>query len=130
MRKSLFTIFFILLLDPSLCLGEWIRLFSINKGDLYLETASIKRNGENIFFSQLVNYRRPESNGILSYKIHSQIDCTNLKTKDLNYETFKQKMGRGKNFYNGTPNRNWKGSKPGSSIYFLNEVLCDRVSQK
>ena len=130
MRKSLFAILFIFFSTQSLCFGEWFRLFTINKGDLYLETTSIKREGENVFFSQLVNYRRPQSNGMLSLKIYSQIDCTNLKTRDLNYKTFKKSMGEGNDFYNGTPNKSWKNSKPGSSVYFLNEVLCDRVIKK
>ena len=69
MRKSLFAILFIFFSTPSLCFGEWFRLFTINKGDLYLETTSIKREGENVLFSQLVNYRRPQSNGMLSLKI-------------------------------------------------------------
>ena len=36
-------------------------------------------------------------------------------------------MGVGKNFYTGKPKRNWKETKKGTSVYFLNEILCDRV---
>jgi hypothetical protein len=36
-------------------------------------------------------------------------------------------MGKGKNFYSKKPKKNWKIAKKGTSVYFLNEVLCDRV---
>ena len=43
------------------------------------------------------------------------------------FYTYKEKMGKGKNFYSKKPKKNWKIAKKGTSVYFLNEVLCDRV---
>jgi len=130
MRKLFSIIFFTFLFTPLFCFSEWFRLFTIDAGDLYLETNSIKRVGNKVFFSQLVNYRKKQSNRMLSFKINSEIDCSNLKIRDLNYETFKEKMGKGTNFYKGKPNKNWKISKSGSSVHFLNKILCDRVVRK
>ena len=64
---------------------------------------------------------------MLSLKTISEINCKNLSIRDLEFFTFKEKMGVGKNFYTGKPKRNWKETKKGTSVYFLNEILCDRV---
>ena len=126
MKKSLKFLFFILIF-PSLGHSAWFKLFSTQTADLYLDTSSIKRENNNIFFSQLVNYKTKQSNGMLSLKTLSEVDCRNLSIRDVGYFTYKEKMGKGKNTYNGKPKKNWKVTKKGTSVYFLNEILCDRI---
>ena len=53
--------------------AAWFKLFSISSGDLYLETDSIKRNNNQILFSQLVNYKTKQPNGMLSLKVLSKL---------------------------------------------------------
>ena len=103
------------------------KLFSISSGDLYIETDSIERSNNKILFAQLVNYKTKQPNGMLSLKVFSEIDCSNLKIRDLDYETYGKNMGNGQNFYKGKPNKKWKSPKEGTSIHFLNKVLCDRI---
>ena len=78
----------------------------------------------------MVNYREKKSNGILSFKTFSELDCKNLKIRDLNYELFNKRMGKGKNLYNGKPSKKWKKYKEGTSANFLNRILCDRVHER
>ena len=68
-----------------------------------------------------------QKNGMLSLKTTSEIDCKNLKIRDNEYFAFKERMGKGENFYSKKHKGNWKSSKKGTSVYFLNQVLCDRV---
>ena len=63
---------------------------------------------------------------MLSLKTFSEVDCRNLKVRDVEYFTYKKKMGKGENFYNGKPKK-MENYKKGTSVFFLNEVLCDRV---
>ena len=128
MFKKNILFFFLFLLTPFFCNSEWFKLFTISKGDLYLETNSITRTGNSVFFSQLVDYKKVQPNGMLSFKVYSEINCKSLQIRDLNYETYKNHMGIGNNFYKGKPNKRWKRSDPGSSVHFLNKILCDRVS--
>ena len=127
MKKSLIIFFVSSLIFPSLVHSAWFKLFSTQTADLYLDTSSIKREKTSIFFSQLVNYKVKQKNGMLSLKTISEINCKNLSIRDLEFFTFKEKMGVGKNFYTGKPKRNCKETKKGTSVYFLNEILCDRV---
>ena len=127
MKKNLIFISLIFFIMPSLAFPAWFKLFSTQTADLFLDTKSIIRVGQSITFSQLVNYKSRQKNGMFSLKTTSEIDCKNLKTRDNEYFAFKQKMGLGENFYKGKPKRNWKSSKQGTSIYFLNKILCDRV---
>ena len=128
MKKYILLCF--ILFGPSFLLADWFQIFSINKGDLFIDTESIKKNGNKVIFDQLVNYKRSQKNGMLSLKTITEINCLNLQTRDLNYGIYKKKMGLGKNFYTGRPKKKWKNSKQGTSAHFLNKVLCDRVIAK
>ena len=127
MKKNLIIISFILIIVPSLADAAWFKLFSTQTADLFLDTKSIVRIDQRIIFSQLVNYKSRQKNGMLSLKTTSEIDCKNLKIRDNEYFAFKQGMGKGENFYSKKQKGNWKISKKGTSVYFLNQVLCDRV---
>tara|TARA_Y100000589_G_C26714383_1_gene451121 strand:+ start:153 stop:542 length:390 start_codon:yes stop_codon:yes gene_type:complete len=125
-----FLVFFTLIISPNLGNSAWFKLFEISSGDLYIDTDSIVRDNNTIYFNQLVNYKNKQKNGMLSLKVFSEIDCTTLKIRDLDYEIFSSAMGGGEDFYNGKPKKKWKKPESGSSVHFLNKILCDRVSSK
>ena len=104
------------------------KLFSISSGDLYLETDSIERNNNKILFAQLVNYKTKQPNGMLSLKVLSEINCKNLSIRELKYMAFRKNMGLGEMFFEKEGKKSWKTPKKGSSPFFVNEILCDRVS--
>ena len=104
------------------------KLFSISSGDLYIETDSIERSNNKILFAQLVNYKTRQPNGMLSLKVLSEINCKNLSIRELKYMAFKKNMGLGEMFFEKEVKKSWKTPKKGSSPFFVNEILCDRVS--
>ena len=104
------------------------KLFSISSGDLYIETDSIERSNNKILFAQLVNYKTRQPNGMLSLKVLSEINCKNLSIRELKYMAFKKNMGLGEMFFEKEGKKSWKTPKKGSSPFFVNEILCDRVS--
>ena len=108
--------------------AAWFKLFSISSGDLYLETDSIERNSNKILFTQLVNYKKTQPNGMLSLKVLSEINCKNLSIRELKYMAFSKNMGLGEKFYEKEGEKSWKSPKKGSSPFFVNEILCDRIS--
>ncbi len=125
-----YILFYFIFFSPSYLLADWFQIFSVDKGDLFIDTESIKKNNNKVIFDQLVNYKKSQKNGMLSLKTITEINCQNLQTRDLNYEIYKKRMGLGKNFYTGKPKKKWKNSKQGTSAQFLNKVLCDRVIPK
>ena len=104
------------------------KLFSISSRDLYIETDSIERSNNKILFAQLVNYKTRQPNGMLSLKVLSEINCKNLSIRELKYMAFKKNMGLGEMFFEKEGKKLWKTPKKGSSPFFVNEILCDRVS--
>ena len=126
MRK-IFVLAFLFFIAPNTVFSAWFKVFAINSGDLFIDTDSIVRDENTIYFNQLVNYKNKQPNGMLSLKVFSEIDCSNLKIRDLDYETYGKTMGNGQNFYKGKPNKKWKSPKEGTSIHFLNKVLCGRI---
>ena len=127
MKKLIVFFFLVCFLNPMFLNAEWIKLFTIREGDLFLDSSSIIRNKNRIFYSQLVNYNKKKSNNVFSFISHSELDCRNLMMRDLNYELYRKKMGQGKNFYTGKPSKKWKKFKNGTSAHLLNKLLCDRV---
>ena len=50
MKKSLILFLLTILTFPSLGFSAWFKLFSTQSADLYLDTSSIKRENNSIFF--------------------------------------------------------------------------------
>ena len=118
-------IFFLISINSHAAL---FKLFSIGSGDLFIETDSIERSNNKILFAQLVNYKKRQPNGMLSLKVLSEINCKNLSIRELKYMAFKKNMGLGEMFFEKEGKNSWKTPKKGSSPFFVNEILCDRVS--
>ena len=127
MNFRFWIIFIMITISPLETKAEWVRVFSIDIGDLFIDSSSVKRDGNSIFYNQLVNYRTQQSNGALSFVTNSEVNCSSLSIRALNYQLYKKKMAKGKNFYNGKPSKKWKTYKPGTSAYLINKLLCERV---
>jgi hypothetical protein len=65
---------------------------------------------------------------MLSLKVLSEINCKNLSIRELKYMAYNKNMGLGKMFFEKEDKKSWKTPKKGSSSFFVNEILCDRVS--
>ena len=99
MKKSLIIFFVSSLIFPSLVHSAWFKLFSTQTADLYLDTSSIKREKTSIFFSQLVNYKVKQKNGMLSLKTISEINCNDLSIRDLDFLRSTKKWEKEKFLY-------------------------------
>lgn len=127
MNQKKLIIFFSIFFFPFICNSDWIKIFTTNHGDLFIQSNSIKRDKNKIFYDQLVNYSSQQKNGSRSFITTSEVDCNSLKVRDINYKLFKKQMGMGENFYRGKPSKKWKKYKEGSSAQLINKLLCDRV---
>ena len=58
MKKLIVLFFLVCFLNPMSSNAEWIKLFTISEGDLFLDSSSIIRKKNRIFYSQLVNYNK------------------------------------------------------------------------
>ena len=99
--QKLFILSLLIFFTPGLGHSAWFKVFAINSGDLFIDTDSIVRDDNTIYFNQLVNYKSKQPNGMLSFKVFSEVNCSSLKIRDLDYETYEKSMGNGENFYKG-----------------------------
>ena len=60
-NKNIFFILLVLII-PNLSAADWFQIFSTNSGDLFIDTESIKREKNRVFFQQLVNYKQKQPN--------------------------------------------------------------------
>ena len=68
MRK-IFVLAFLFFIAPNTVFSAWFKVFAINSGDLFIDTDSIVRDENTIYFNQLVNYKTKQPNGMLSLKV-------------------------------------------------------------
>ena len=49
----------------------------------------------------------------------SEVDCRNLSIRDIGYFTYKKKMGKGNNFYNGKPKKKLENLQKKVQVYIF-----------
>ena len=96
MKNSFLIIISVLI--PLNCFAAWFKLFSITNADLFIDTKSISRDQNKIFFSQLVNYKKKQPNGMLSLEVYSEVNCNNLSIREFNFKAYTKSMAMGENF--------------------------------
>lgn len=127
MKKIFLIITFFVI--PASCFASWFKLFSTSTANLYIDTKSINKKKNKITFLQLVDYNSKQANGMLSLKVFSEINCKDLSIKEISYEAYSGKMAMGKNLLNKKSKKSWKYPKKGTSAFFVNEILCDRIKK-
>ena len=115
MLNKLVYSFLLFFLIPFVCNADWIKIFTISKGDLFIQSSSIKRDNNRIFYNQLVNYKLKQKNGSRSFITKSEVDCNSLRVRDVNYQLFKQQMGN----YVVMDAINQEYSKSNHSLYYI-----------
>ena len=66
---------------------------------------------------------------MLSLKVFSEINGKDLSIKEISYVAYSGKMAMGKNLLNKKSKKSWKYPKKGTSAFFVNEILCDRIKK-
>jgi len=114
--------------------AEW-KLISENSErgiEFYIDTSSIKKNGQYVYFWKITNRLKPNQFGDLSNKNLYELDCSiPRKTKDLYIAYFTGPMGTGKQAGENTKEfldtKGWNYIKPGSMLEPLAEYACNNA---
>lgn len=96
--KTLF--FLVALLAPAIAQGEWVKLTSASGGEatVYVDPATIKRDGHVVGFSTLVDYatvRTLSGEPFQSATMQNEIDCAGRMNRTLSVSSHSEAMAGG-----------------------------------
>lgn len=120
----------LLLLNTVPSHAEWTWIDKGKPGmTIYVNSDTIRRNGNLAKMWELFDFETAEQMaGIphLSFKTHSEYDCTEGRTRWLGSTFFSGNMGYGKVVYSNYAQEKWKAVPPESVYYDLWTYACSK----
>ena len=127
--KQLLLITF-LVLSSSPAYAEWILIDNGKPGmTIYVNPDTIHRTGDRVKMWELFDFKKPEKMAgepHLSFKMHSEYDCTKEGKREGKVTFFSGNMGRGKVVYRNSAEHEWEPVPPGSVNHDLWEFACGK----
>jgi len=97
----------VLLTFSNTAMAEWIRIHSGNEFDTYIDTTSIRKNGNRVKMWTLTDYKKKQNTGsgyYFSKKAQYEFDCQDETQRVASVADYSGKMGQGKLVSSFTPN--------------------------
>jgi hypothetical protein len=113
MKKNIFLLFLITV--PSAYADNWVKHNTSSKATFYIETETIRKDGDYIYFWNMVDLLDPlDESGYLSIKSYEKVDCDMFKYQRLAYVFYSENMGTGTSDYEDSNDKSWKYAVPGT----------------
>jgi len=125
--KILIISIFLYIFSIANCFADfnWKKIGSNIKGNVfYVDTSSLKKVGNNVFYFVMNDYAKPSKYGDLSSKIYMEVNCINLDHRYLKDFYYLEPMG------NGEPSTildevgKWEITKKGSIGESIRKFAC------
>jgi hypothetical protein len=128
MKKFLFLV---ALLAPAIAQAEWVKLTSASAGEvtIYVDPATIKRDGNVAEFSTLVDYatvRTLSGEPFQSATVQNEIDCAGKKIRTLAVSSHSEAMAGGHVVSTSTGYEPWTRIAPKTIVFAAFEFVCKK----
>jgi hypothetical protein len=104
--------------------AEWVKMGETDEGSLYIDAASVLRDGQLRQVLELMDLKQRDEGGELSRRIRVQCDCALGLTKVLSISTHVEAMGTGKALVAVAREGLWKEVPPGTAYETSFKLLC------
>ena len=126
---KIFKIFLILNIFFTLnCFADfnWKKIGSnINGNVFYVDTSSLKRVGNNVFYFVMNDYVKPNEFGDLSNRIYMEVNCINLDYRFLKDFYYQEPMGNGEPSTIFDKEGKWEVTSEGSIGKSIRKFVCN-----
>ena len=119
-------ILFILLIISIPAYADWIKLASSTDGDMYIESNSIRKNGNSVLFWSLQDYKQKNELGDLSMKLKQEINCKEETIKIISIVSYSKNMGLGNVNLSGNASREITHIPPGTLNEEIYKFVCNK----
>ena len=126
--KKLFILLFSLLISFN-SFGEenWVPTTATSDATFYVNSDSIKEDGEYVYWWQMRDYSNQDGNGYMSDQSYIQGDCGVFRFKYLSLILYEQPMGKGTGETFNPPNPEWYYPVPETIEAVLLDEVCKLV---
>jgi hypothetical protein len=123
----------LLMLSPTLAFAEWVAVerdyFSPGLQTVYVDPASVERDGKLVTISQLIDYKWMQGNYVgtprfLSTTARKQFDCTSRRVRSLSFTEYYGHMARGVATGGYVAIDQWLPVEPQTVNHALWEIVC------
>ena len=94
---------------------------------VYIDQASISKNGDIAKMVSLINFQTPQIRSKYRFQSQAELseyDCKETKSRLFSFSRYSKKMGEGEMVYSDKIPTNWKKITPGSAGEVLFEFAC------
>ena len=119
-------ILYILLIISIPAYADWIKLASSTDGDMYVESNSIRKNGNSVLFWSLQDYKQKNELGDLSMKLRQEINCKEETIKMISIVSYSKNMGLGNVNLSGNASREITHIPPGTLNEEIYKFVCNK----
>jgi hypothetical protein len=124
-------LFVVALLAPAFAHAEWVKLTSASAGEVtvYVDPATIKREGNVVEFSTLFDYttvRTLSGESFQSATMQNEIDCAGKKNRTLAVSSHSESMAGGHVVSTSTGYEPWTRIAPKTIVSAAFEFVCKK----
>jgi len=114
----------VLALLASSAWAEWVKVGETDEGSLFIDAASVLRDGQTRQLAELMDLKQRDEGGELSRRIRVQYDCAVGRTQVLSISTHEEAMATGKVLLSVVREGLWKEVPPGTAYETSFKMLC------
>ena len=104
--------------------AAWTEIADTNIGTFYVDFATVRKDGNTRVFWRMINFKQPTSDGHLSARQKTAINCINETFRDIDFSAFTQPNLRGAMSGPYTPPPNWDHIPPRTVYASLMRAVC------
>ena len=108
--------------------AEWTKFWEGDGSIFYADAASMKKDPRNPALRsmlQLINFKKPDSHGVLSSKLLVQYDCKKKMSRTLYVFEYAEPRAKGKVLFSSSEADAWESLVASSNEMELLKSICD-----
>ena len=124
--KTLVVTIALLVGSVSVSNAEWTEITeNVHGTTFYVDFERIQKNGEYVYFWDLLDRVKPTKHGTLSLISFIEGNCNMFGYRYLQISSYTESMGRGtRSNFDSSPSE-WKYASPNSTVEFVLKTVCD-----
>ena len=124
MKKLLLTLLVPFLLSTSSAWAEWVWVTSGDRTDLYIDPATIRKDGNLVKVWEINDLKQRHKDGELSSRSRTEYDCKEERYRTLSFSVHSESMANGELIYNTSSVSPWQDVPPDTAVASIMKKVC------
>ena len=120
------TLLLALLVATSSAWAEWVKMGASDGITFYVDPTTLRKDGSLRKVWELYDFKQPEKNGAMSFRVRAEYDCKEERQRKLAYRYHPEPMAQGASFNKLDGAGKWTEIVPGSFADTHLKRICNR----